>query len=387
MQLRQYCKFVYVHLKNSSPGMQDKISAYAEKFEEQANSASTFDVNYSDDNEDLSLSTSFIPEDIKLTRFRNIVPVEAELVPASEFYKRSSQVLNDLVNDLTNNSHLSIENVEVVIQDIVESMVRNPDALMLISRLRQDDESAFGHGLNVAIYMVALGRHLGLPKEILERLCTTGLLLDIGKTQLPQDLLKKEGRLTSEEFEIIKTHVPICLKILKNTPSLHPDILDAVEQHHERENGSGYPEGLSKGDISLFGRIAAIADTFSAMTRPRPYAKTLTAYDALQVMLKLGSDLYHTPIVEQFIHAIGIFPVGSMVELSSGEIAIIISHNRSRRLKPQVLVISGQDKTPAMSQTILNLLNPTATYETPPYILKGLPIGAFGFNPKDYYLS
>jgi HD-GYP domain-containing protein (c-di-GMP phosphodiesterase class II) len=388
MQLRQYCNFVLVDSNSSLPSVQAKIAGYAEKkTDDLKNYEYDYDINYSDDVEDPIPSPSFIPEHIKLIRFRNSVPVEKELATAKVHFARSTKILEDMIIDLTNDKQLSIENVEVVIHDVVQSMVRNPDALMLITRMRQDDVSVFGHGLNVAIYLVALGRHLGLPREFLEQLCTTGLLLDVGKTKIPHGILQKQGRLSSDEFEIIKNHVQISANILKNTPKIHPDILQAVEQHHERENGSGYPDGLSKEDISLFGRMAAIVDTFSAMTRQRPYANSFTTYEALQTMLKVGSDLYHTPIVEQFIHAIGIFPVGSLVELSSGEVAIVISHNKSRRLKPQVLVVTENDKTPSKSHPILNLLKPPATYETPPHIVKGLPIGTYGINPRDYYLG
>ena len=387
MQLQQYCKFVMVDPALSTPNVQAAISANKVKPDENKPAPAAPSDEESPDDIELSAQSAFVPENIKLTKFRDIVPVEAELAPAGETYTRSAEVLGDLFRDFADNNHIAVEAVEVVIQDMVESMVRNPDALMLISRLRQEDEVAYAHGLSVAIYLVALGRHLSLPKDMLERLGTMGLLLDIGKTRLPHELLEKEGQLTSEEFETVKSHVSICLEILKDSHNLHPDILEGIAQHHERENGSGYPEGLSKGGISLFGRMAAIADTFSAMTNPRPYAEPVPAYQALQTLANWGKDFFHAPIVEQFIHAIGIFPVGSMVELSTGEVAVVISHNKVRRLKPRVMIISNKDKTPALSPTTLDLLHPTATYETPPSILGGLPTGAYGLNPREYYLE
>jgi HD-GYP domain-containing protein (c-di-GMP phosphodiesterase class II) len=302
-------------------------------------------------------------------------------------YTRTAEVLSDLFNDLSSRNHLALQEVESVIQGMVESMVRNPDALMLVSRLRQVDKTVYGHGLNVAIYLVALGRHLSLPRDMLERLGTLGLLLDIGKTQLPRELLQKEGRLTSEEFEMVKSHVGISLEILLNTPNLHPDILEGVAQHHERENGSGYPSGISSGEIGLFGRMAAIADSFSAMTNPRPYTEIVPAYQALQALVSLGREFYHAPIVEQFIHAIGIFPIGSLVELSTGEVAVIISHSKVRRLKPRVLIISDKNKTPLNRPATLDLMYPPASYVTPPTILSGLPTGAYGLEPREYYLG
>jgi hypothetical protein len=133
--------------------------------------------------------------------------------------------------------------------------------------------------------------------------------------------------------------------------------------------------------------MAAIADSFSAMTNPRPYTDIVPAYQALQALVNLGRDYYHAPIVEQFIHAIGIFPIGSMVELSTGEVAVVVSHSKVRRLKPRVLIISGKDKTPLQTPATLDLLHPPASYETPPSILSGLPTGAYGLKPREYYLG
>lgn len=392
MQLQQYCKFVLVDSANSTHAVQAAISAQAEISGANRRDSATPKSGPASDRhhaaaEESNARPSFIPAEINLTRFRNIIPVEAELAPAGQAFTRTGEVLRDLIRDIRSDKQLALEEVEVVIQDVVDSMVRNPDALMLIARLRQQDEVIYGHGLNVAIYLVALGRHLGLPKDFLERLGTVGLLLDIGKTRLPRELLLKKGRLTSAEFETVKDHVRLGLAILKETPDLHPDILQGIAQHHEREDGSGYPAGLSKGDIGLFGRMAAIADSFSALTNPRPYAEVIPAYEALHTMGNWGGEFYHASIVEQFIHAIGIFPVGSMVELSSGEVAVVISHNKVRRLKPRVLIISGPDKSPSPNPATLDLLYPPATQETPLSILRGLPTGAYGLNPREYYLT
>ena len=387
MQLRQYCKFVIVDSSLSTHNAQAAISSYGEKFgASKPDFVPTSNENFSGDGK-LDLRPSFIPEDIKLTQFSSIAPIEAELAPAGETYAQTTQALGKLFDDLTYSEHISIQEVEVVVQIMVESMVRNPDALMLVSRFRQEDETAYAHGLSVAIYMVALGRHLGLPIDILERLGSVGLLLDIGKTRLPREVLQKEGRLSSVELETMKNHVQIGLDILKNTPNMHPDIMEGIAQHHERENGSGYPAGISKDNLGLFGRMAAITDTFSAMTNPRPYAKAIPAYQALHTMSNWGKEYFHAPLVEQFIHAIGIFPVGSMVELSTGEVAVVVSHNKVRRLKPRVMIISDKNKVQSESPTTLDLLHPPATYETSPTILTGLPTGAYGLNPREYYLG
>ncbi len=401
--LKKYCDFVYVDWGRSplsppaelidnpyipkTPGKADRgnyFSRFAKKIGGLFNGASHGKKDVAANNE----RPIFIPKNILLSAYTDVGLAEEEVAPAVNAHKRAGEVLNNLVQDLMSNKQFTIEDIQTVVEDVVGSMVRNPDAMMWVTRLRTQDELLYGHGLQVAVYLVALGRHLGLPKEFLEHLCTTGLLLDIGKIRLPKDMLLKKGHLTPEEFETVKTHVQLGLSILKETSGLHADVLQGIAQHHERENGSGYPAGLSKGEISLFGRMAAIADSFVALTNPRLYADTMPAYEALQTLSNFNAELYQSSMVEQFIQAIGVFPVGSMVELSSGEVAVVISHSKVRRLKPRVLIISDADKRPASQPATLDLLyQPQTAEENQLIIQRGLPSGAFGLDAREYYLS
>ena len=375
--LKKHCEFVQVDWKRSTV--------------QQANAGLVW--------EDLSTSKfvepmqpadrpDFIPDGIKLSMYSDVIPVEAEVAPAMKAHEHAGEVLMHLLQDIKANKYLTIEEAEIVAQEIVGSMVRNPDAMMWVARLRKQEELIYGHGLKVSIYLVALGRHLGLPKESLERLCTIGLLLDIGKIKLPRKLLLKQERLTPAEFNLIKKHVAFALDILKETPGLHADVLLGIAQHHEREDGSGYPAGLSKGDISLFGRMAAIVDSFTALTNSRSYAEAIPAYEALQCLVNFNPGLYQTSMLEQFIQAIGVFPVGSMIELSSGEVAAVISHSKIRRLKPRVLIISDSNKRPLQHPVTLDLLyQPQVSGGGEIYIQRGLSTGAFGIDAKEYYLA
>ena len=328
----------------------------------------------------------FIPASVELTIYNDAIPVEEELAPAGKAYALTEKALDNLVQDILSDKNLDIEEVEVVIQEVVGSMVRNPNALMLVMRLRQQDNIRYGYGLQTAVFMIALGRHIGLPKDFLERLGITGLLLDIGNIKLPSELLQKKDRLTLEEFEIIKSHVRSGIEILKEVPNLHTDILEGVAQHHERENGSGYPAGISKGNISLFGRMAAIVHSFTALTNTRLHTKPVSAYEALVNINSMSGEFYLDSMVEQLTQTIGIFPVGSLVELSSGEVAVIISQSKVRRLKPSVLIISSPDKSPAPHPVALDLLcQPETTAAV--HILRGLPTGAFDLDVREYYLA
>ena len=341
-----------------------------------------------EDNATSNERPSFIPDTIQLSMYVNVRPIEEEITPAENAHSNAMDTLNNLAQDIISNKRISIEDTKIVTQDVVNSMVRNPDAMMWVTRLRIQDEITYGHGLQVAVYLVALGRHLGLPRDLLDSLCTIGLLLDIGKVKITKALLQKKGRLTSEEFEIIKSHVQHSIDILNETPGWHPDILQGIKQHHERENGSGYPAGLSGNEICLFGRMAAVADSFSALTNPRSYAEIVPAYEALQTLSIFNSELYQPSMVEQFIQAIGVFPVGSMVELSSGEVAVVISHSKVRRLKPRVLIISDSNKCKSSQPTSLDLLYQHQLSDNKElYIQRGLPMGAFGLDAREFYLN
>jgi HD-GYP domain-containing protein (c-di-GMP phosphodiesterase class II) len=331
---------------------------------------------------------SVLPSSIQITIYEDVRTVEEELSPAKKAFTRTSEVLEKLVSDIRGGNRLEIERVEEVVDEMVDSMVRNPDALMWVARLRERDITTYGHGVQVAVYLVAFGRHLGFPKPQLADLGTIGLLLDIGKIRLPRELLEKQGRLTSGEFETVKAHVQHGLDILEETPNFHVDVIEGIAQHHERMNGSGYPRGTKELDISIFGRMAGIADCFAALTKPRPYADAVSSYEALRSLSGWAGEYFHEPLVEQFVQAVGVFPVGSLVELSSGEVAVVVTHNKVRRLKPRVLVITGPDKTPAAYPVMIDMLyEPKLAGDQPVYIRRGLASGAYGLDAREHYLS
>src|SRR6185437_1591877 len=190
--------------------------------------------------------------------------------------------------------------------------------------------------------------------------------------------LEKQGRLTPEEFEEVKEHVQHGLDILAQTPNFHPDVIQGIAQHHERMNGSGYPRGLMGDEIGVVGRMAGIVDCFAALTNHRPYAAAASSYEALRSISGWAGDFFHEPLVQQFVSSIGVFPVGSLIELSTGEVAIVVAHNKVRRLKPRVLVVTGPDKTRSPHPAMLDLLYENkAGGDDPVYIKRGLPAGAY----------
>ena len=326
---------------------------------------------------------AFIPETVQLIIYEDKTAVEDEIGAATDSFKRTNDLLHRISEDIRAGEGLQLEKIDAVIDDMVESMVRNPDALMWVARMREQDLNIYSHGISVAVNLVAFGRHLGYPKAELAQLGTFGLLLDVGKIKLPRELLEKHERLTAEEFEQIKDHVELGLDILHETPNIHPDVLEGIAQHHERMNGSGYPNNIMGDKISTYGRMGAIADTYAAVTKPRPYAEVVSPHQALQMLSSWGGSQFHADMVEQFIQSIGVFPVGSMVELSTGEVAVVVTHSKIKRLRPKVLVITEPDKTSRSNPGMLDLLYDVS--DTPVYIRCGLPSKAYGLDPREFY--
>ena len=318
----------------------------------------------------------FIPPSIHLAFHPETKTIEEEMPEARQAFTQVEELSRQLVDDIHAGRLFSVDELEEVIDDVVGSALRSPDALLLVTRLKQQDVALYGHSLQVAVYLVALGRHLGLPGEDLARLAMLGLFLDLGKTKVPATLLSKPGPLTPEEFSLVKQHVTLGVDLIRQVPGLDPKILDGVAQHHEREDGSGYPAGLREEGISLYGRMAGLVDTFVALTNPRPYEAAISAYEALRKISVLGGRLFHTPLIEQFVQTVGVFPVGSRVELSTGEVAIVIRQSTVRRLKPKVLVVTGRDKVPVSNPTTFDLLYQPDGNE-PVHIVRGLPAGSY----------
>ncbi|MDQ3027559.1 MAG: HD-GYP domain-containing protein [Pseudomonadota bacterium] len=338
--------------------------------------------------QELEARASLLPPGIQVQTYVNQTTVEEEAPRARDLVAQASNLLEKLVSDIRLGQSFEVERVQDIVDDMVESIVRNPQALMWVARLREQDIATYGHGLQVSVYLTSFGRHLGFPKAQLAQLAQVGLLLDIGKIRLPKSLLEKQGRLTDEEFDQAKEHVALGLAILAETPGFDAEILRGIEQHHERMNGNGYPRGLAGDEIGVYGRMSGIVDCFAALTNHRPYAAAVSSYEALRNITAWGGEFFHEALVQQFVSSVGVFPVGSLIELSSGEVAVVVEHSKVRRLKPRILVVTGPDKTPATFPTMVDLLyDPKMGGEAPAFIKRGLAPGAYGLNLADFYLA
>jgi HD-GYP domain-containing protein (c-di-GMP phosphodiesterase class II) len=314
--------------------------------------------------------------------------VEQEFRPAQNAYKAGRALLHDALGAVRIGRTLDARRVASAVSTMTESVLRNPDALLLFSQLRAKGDYTESHAIDVSIYMITFGRFLQLEQPQIEFLGYLGLLQDVGKVRLASALLEKRGRLSLEEFEQAKLHVRYSEEILRATPGLPADLARMASLHHERVDGSGYPKGLRGPEIGMFGLIAGIVDTFDALTVRRPYADPISPSAAISMLYKRRGIYFDAGLVEQFIRCIGIFPVGSLVELNSGEVGVVIAQNPAKRLLPRVMVIRDAKKNPMIPQKLLDLARSPMASQDEPYRIRGtLEYGAVPFEPDELFLK
>ncbi len=272
------------------------------------------------------------------------VGISQELKSARSTHSKARRIIREVMTGLRTGGRLEIDVVQSVVKPMVDSVLRNVDALAWLSRIRSKDDYTYNHSLATSVYTIILGRHLGYSRDELHLLGLGGLLLDVGKTKLPDELLKKRDPLTDAELAEVRKHVQYSVELLEDVPDLHPSVLEMVKTHHERYNGKGYPLNIKGDHIPMFGQIAGLCDSFDAMTTERPYAHALSAYEAMRKLLGQAGAEYKAELVEQFIQCVGMFPTGTLVELSTGEVGVVISQNKLRRLRPVVMVILNEKK-------------------------------------------
>jgi HD-GYP domain-containing protein (c-di-GMP phosphodiesterase class II) len=322
------------------------------------------------------------------TVYADRASVEQELGPARNAYTSSQQMVQEALGKVRIGRTLDAERVTAAVKSLTESVLRNPDAMLLFSQLREKGEYAVSHSLDVSIYMTAFGRFLQLEQSRIELLGYLGLLQDIGKVRLPKALLEKRGRLTVEEFEQAKLHVNYSVEILRATAGIPLELPRLAALHHERHDGSGYPNRLQGTTIGMVGGIAAIIDTFDAMTVQRPYADPVAPSAAISNLYKWRGVFFDAGLVEQFIRFIGIFPVGSLVELNTGETGVVISQNPEQRLKPRVMVIRDAKGIELRPQKLLDLSrSPKATPDEPYRILRTLEQGRVPVRTEQLFMK
>lgn len=274
---------------------------------------------------------------------------------AREAVNKLAESVEDIFQKVGEGGALDIIKVRKSVEPMIDSIARNPDACVWLARLKQQDNYSYQHSIGASIWAVALGRQLGLPRADLRSLAVGGLLFDVGKLHVDQELLTAKRPLDEEEFKAVRKHVEYGVDIVSSSGLQNSDVMDMVAHHHERHDGSGYPQGLIGEEIPVFARIASIVDCYDAITSHRVYARGTSPSEAIKMLYKWRDIDFQAELVEEFIQAIGIYPAGSLVELSSGEVAVVIAESRTRRLRPRVMILLDADKQPLSTMAIIDL--------------------------------
>ena len=366
-ELEKYCKYVYVDV-DLSEIVEDH------SFERQK--------TFSASDEEKQYLTS-----VKPIQYTDVTALDVELKTARDSHTTLVSFAEDIMGDIANNKKLSLPALQSAIDPMVDSITRNPDAFSWLTRMKRTDDYTYNHSVSTSIWAVAFGRHLGLPKVDLQSLAMGALLFDVGKMRLPEKLINNTSRYNQFEFKLVKQHVQHSLDIVRSISDISDDVIAMVQTHHERHNGSGYPAGLKGNAIPIFGRIAGIVDCYDAIISERPFAYAISPHNAIKKLYEWRNIDFQAELVEQFIQVVGIYPVGTVVELSDGRVGVVFAQNRVWRLRPQIMLLLDENKVAYSDFDIINLMTETKdTAGNSLDIARSVEPGMYGIDPEQFYL-
>ena len=277
---------------------------------------------------------------------------EQEIERAGAVYQETSNLVRSFMQEVSLGKTLNVEIAKKAVAECVDSILHAPDALLWMTQLKNRDLYTSQHSMNVCILAIALGRQINLSVQELNNVGLCGMMHDMGKMLVPLEILNKPGKLEPDELKIMQSHAKLGWKLLLSSSGMYGGAIDVAHSHHERLDGTGYPRKLIAEQISPYTRIVAIVDMYDAITSDRIYQKGRTHLEAINIMTKMCGTHLDSGLTYKFIECLGIYPPGSIVEMSNGEIAIVIEANQKKRLKPKIILLLDEDKKPRAERMV-----------------------------------
>ncbi|MDQ2076504.1 DUF3391 domain-containing protein [Marinimicrobium sp. ABcell2] len=308
------------------------------------------------ENKTAPVNVKVAPLRIHRNLYTHVKPLKKEIRRAKQLHQNVYHAVGEVLEYLGSNElhRVPITETKRLASDMVDSVLRNPDAFTWLSRIQEKDEYTYSHAIRSSVWAILFGRHIGLPKRDLDVLALGVLLKDVGKVKLDQSLLAKAER-TPEETKLYETFVDHGVEILRNTPGVEPRVISVVKTHCERLNGSGFPQHLQGDKIPLLGKIAGVVTFYDNVTNPRGAHQPIAPSKAVSRLYDLRNTQFQEELVVEFIRAIGLYPTGTLVELSTGEVGVVVEQNFDRRLKPKVMLVLDAVKEPLPKHQLLDL--------------------------------
>ncbi|WP_370979316.1 HD-GYP domain-containing protein [Agaribacterium sp. ZY112] len=307
-------------------------------------------------------------------------PLEKERKRATKVYNEARSLVGNLVKDVKMGKAIEVGPVEELADEMCDSVLTNANALLCLSQIREKDQYLLEHSINVGILMGVFCRYLGYERNDLHQLVTGALLHDIGKVRVPYNILNKSGKLTDEEWQLMRNHVLYGEEVLTKSEGISDIALSICAQHHEKVSGGGYPRSLEGEQITTAGRLASIVDIYDAITAERCYHKGKSPFETMRILSELAGESLDKTLVYQFIRCMSVYPVGTLVELSNGCLAVVIQPSDKRPDQPMVKSFFNLRMRQFESEKVLDLSSRSCALK----IVKAHDADALNIRVRDY---
>lgn len=379
----QYCRHVYIDIQKQ------KINKAPEAHMPFTPKQKIADKKKNEQNQ-IKLPPIVVKSPVKYAASHSI---NKEVTKADKLHQQVYEALNHVFEHVSDSSSPAfkdtIRETEKVADGMVESVIRNPDALVWLAKMNDQDVYSYQHSVKASIWALVFARHLGLNKDMMKALAMGVLLSHIGKTKLSPEVLAGVAEANPEHQAVYQSYVQYSIDALSTIDKLPKGVMSIVEYHQERHNGTGFPKGVTGERIPLLAKIAGLVHYYQELITPRKEELGLSPLAAVAKLYELRNISFQQDIVERFIEAVGVFPTGTLVELSSNEVAIVTGHNQDRRLLPKVIVVLDERKQALKNGRLVDLkeLSATGNPVDTVYIRDSLPKGAYNIDENQYLLS